>query len=213
MNAPAGWDMMKGRKRPSMDARFAGSLSIMVGDVSMGPPPAMAPMMTAAPATKAGGLVGAVKAMFGGGGEPPLPPPVGFGRASRDRAEPVDAFRAVLQSDLASALLQSQLASGLWGPDGGRAAETAAALSKLLDAGIDANHPVHGALITKAIRAAIKLAGSLTGDAAELLRSLAWLLSHAKRARAAIAAELPAPPDEARLRARVRELLAVVHPH
>jgi Ca-activated chloride channel homolog len=204
VNAPAGWDMMK------QTARRRGHMMPVMANLRMSsaPMPMMADAAPPAMAAKGGGgLVGAVKAMFGGGAQPPQ---------TTSMAVPAGAFSHRVESmpvDPITALLQAQLASGLWGPDGGRAAETAAALSQLLDAGIDTNHRVHGALIKKAIRAAVELAGSVTSDAAELLRSLAWLLSHGKRDRAAIAAELAAPPDEARLRARVRELLAVVHPH
>jgi len=215
VNAPAGWDMMKQPRRAKVTGQF-----LSLGVTAFGRPPAMGrapaapmPMMADAPppavtAKGGGGLVGAVKAFFGGGGDALSMNEDRYAGIAREDATP---------SDPITPILQAQLASGLWGPADARdavlAAETAAAMWKLLDAGVRATHPVHGALVKKAVRAALALARRVKGDAAELLRSLAWLLSEGKRDRAAIAAELPAPPDDVRLIARVHELLAVVHPH
>src|SRR5262249_17116625 len=118
--------------------------------------------------------------------------------------------------DPIAALLLTQRASGLWGPDGNdelAAAATAEALVQLLRAGITTSHPVYAAQIKKAIDAARELARAVaakTPALAELLVAAAWLLADGKRLRRDIAKQLATPPDEKRLRARVDELAAAL---
>jgi Ca-activated chloride channel homolog len=121
----------------------------------------------------------------------------------------------------ATALLSSQLASGLWAGMGSglepvrQARATALALLELLRQGITSNHPLHGAQVKKAVEALLSLAAGLTGvpEVAELALGVAWLVAAGPRTRGKIAqAAQPLPGlsacmgDEAKLRQHVDTL-------
>ncbi len=218
VHAPAGWDMMKRRRTPAelRQVMFAGAsptgqVPVMapphMAAAPTGMPPAPGRTMMSAPrdtaARKSTGVLGAIAGFFGGGGGtgPGGPRPTQTTAGSYD---PI------------AALLLTQRASGLWGPDGNdelAAAATADALVKLLRADVTASHPVYAAQVKKAIHAALELARAVAAKKpawAELLVAAAWLLAEGKRLRREVAQQLAAPPDEKRLRARVDELAAAL---
>jgi Ca-activated chloride channel family protein len=119
------------------------------------------------------------------------------------------------------ALLQRQLANGLWegsgpGPEPVRQARaTALALIELLQQGITSSHPLHGAQVKKAVEALLALVPSLqqAPEVVELALGAAWLAAAGPRTRSRI--EQAAKPlagltaclgDEAALRQYVGSL-------
>jgi Ca-activated chloride channel family protein len=161
-------------------------------------------------------VAGAVGKLFGGkaeegGAAAPPPPP----RAPAPASVPASArasapaparapagARPPAQKDAASAadptaLLERQLASGLWegadDTDAARLLATAAALAACHAAGIDTAHPTYGAQIRKAVEAVCKLvaSGSVSGASAREIQAAiaaAYLVSSGKRLRAQVTA-------------------------
>jgi Ca-activated chloride channel family protein len=191
VSEPAGWGMA--RRRIPMGLPFALGAGPPMTAAMMPPPPGAAP-------AAAGGFFDTLRGHFGGSKAPAAP----------------QAKTMAGSHDPIAALLLTQRASGLWGPDGNdelAAAATAEALVKLLRAGITTSHPVYAAQIKKAIPAALALARAVAAKKpawAELLVAAAWLLAEGKRLRREVAKQLPGPPDETRLRARVDELAAAL---
>ena len=200
VHAPAGWDMVKGRRRATQPVVAAYA---MAGNMPMAAAPAQRTMMGGGPppyaAQRLTGMLDAVRGFFGGGAPAQPAPPA-----------------KTMGFDPIAALLLTQRASGLWGPEGNdelAAAATAEALVKLLRANVTASHPVYAAQVKKAIDAALALARAVAGkkpEWAELLVTAAWLLAEGKRLRREVAKQLGAAPDELRLRARVDELAAAL---
>jgi Ca-activated chloride channel family protein len=115
-------------------------------------------------------------------------------------------------ADPVTALLERQLASGLWpgatDRDADRVRATARALLTLLDAGVTTTHPLHGAQIKKAVAALIALAPSLASTdtaAAELALGVAWLAASGRRTRREIESALASAPPLAALRPRLSD--------
>jgi Ca-activated chloride channel family protein len=227
VHAPAGWDMVK--RRPDLSGVR------MSGAMSYGPPMAAAPgamptaarrTMMAPPAEKAAarskGMIDAVRGFFGGGApaEPEQQAPQSPMKISlpamEEQGSVIVSDTLMGNYDPIAALLLTQRASGLWGPEGNdelAAAATAEALVKLLRANVTASHPVYAAQVKKAIDAALALARAVAGKKpklAELLVTAAWLLAEGKRLRGEVAKQLAGAPDEKRLRARVDELAAAL---
>ena len=220
VHTPAGWDMFQ-RKGAAAPGGYARAITMTGGAPMM-------PMSAMGPPPKSGGLLGGgggfidrARAMFKKGemiaaaappSEPPAPAPQApiMGHVTTSVTPP--------STDPILALLQAQLASGLWGPSHDepelQAKATARAMLQLLRAGIGAAHAVYGAQVKKAIDAARKLAARLEGEPAlrEILVNLAWLLAEGKRLRGEIANDLAGPADERRLRGRVDELAASLSP-
>jgi Ca-activated chloride channel family protein len=97
-------------------------------------------------------------------------------------------------ADPARSILERQLASGLWQPDGGaddvaRALATARALLELLDCGVTTSHPTHGAQVRKAVAALVLLLPQIARAheaAAEFAAAVAWLVATGPRSRAVV---------------------------
>src|SRR5262249_53011480 len=156
----------------------------MMPMAAMGPLPKSTPPLYRA-GGGGGGLIDRARAMFKKGEmlgsaappseAPPAPTAPIMGHVTTSVTPP--------STDPILALLQAQLASGLWGPPHDepelQAKATARAMLQLLRAGIGAAHSVYGAQVKKAIDAARKLAARLEGEAAlrEILVDLAWLLA------------------------------------
>jgi Ca-activated chloride channel family protein len=95
--------------------------------------------------------------------------------------------------DSVAAILARQLASGLWGAEGGVAGPsqvkaTAFALLDLFNAAITSSDPRHGPQVRKAIQALLKLARQGIDDprALELALGVAWLCATGPRTRAQV---------------------------
>jgi len=126
------------------------------------------------------------------------------------------------------AVLNRQLASGLWDSAGSNDKEhvrhvraTAAALLALLRAGVTTTHALHGGQVEKAVQALLTLSGELTAHhprVAELALGVAWLVTTGRRTRAAIEARVAADQtfaalhsllsDEQKVRTYVEQITA-----
>jgi Ca-activated chloride channel family protein len=158
-----------------------------------------------------GSVMGAVSGLFskkgeaadGAQGAPPTPmaPPPAMEEAMLYRdpaaASPAGpAGRGAAASD-PTALLERQLASGLWegsgGTDAARLLATAQALAACFEAQIDSAHPTFGAQIRKAVEAVCRLAGELAkkGEAGREVKAAlaaAFLVASGRRLRGQVAA-------------------------
>lgn len=226
--APAG--MRPGGPPPPSPARPSAPASMAR---SAPPPSAMAaPMAPAAkappPPSRAGlvsSLVGAVSGLFSKKGEaaeeasgmppPPMgapppapgaygPPPQAPGAPPPAYAPPPPPAGAAASAD-PTALLERQLASGLWeGPEGTDAARllaTAKALAACFEAQIDSAHPTFGAQIRKAVEAVCKLSAELAkkGESAREVKAAlaaAFLVASGRRLRGQVTAAANDAADE-----------------
>lgn len=152
------------------------------------------------PAKGKGGFLGRIADAFTSHGAPstPVSAPEPLEQEMADDAlslEEGQAEKKPAEGTDVTALLSSQLASGLWegtgtGPEPVRQARaTALALLELLRQGITSNHALHGAQVKKAVDALVSLAAGLTGvpEVAELALGVAWLVAAGPRTRSKIA--------------------------
>lgn len=234
VHAPHGWAMFQdGAPQASLPVMAAGAVMQAPlgygGGAPMGPPPP-APRSRRAK----GGIMDAVAGLFreakremgaAEGSDDDV-------RHSRGAPFAMDAMpyepspsaqEGAPQGHDSKALLQRQLASGLWDDaalpgdgDSRRLRATAAALLRLCDDGLTTAHPVHGALLVKAVDQVLQLAGAAVPADAEPALAAAWLVTQGRRRRAveqAIAARADLPElaaalgDPSAVEALLRRLL------
>jgi Ca-activated chloride channel family protein len=217
---PAGWDMF-GKKdeqkpMPAPMMTRAGSISHAyaaqgfggAGGAPGGPPRAMPPAPPAASApmapSKSRGILGrAADALAGITAKKAANS--SFRRrqeADLDDGAPAAEMNAPAEpnADPVMAILERQLASGLWDEndsiaddDVRRARATARALLELIDLGVTSAHPLHGAQIKKAVEALLSAAPALAArdkKVAELALGVAWLAASGRRTRRQIEDEV-----------------------
>jgi Ca-activated chloride channel family protein len=119
---------------------------------------------------------------------------------------------AAAPEDPVRALLERQLASGLWDGDGqpgdplAQARATTEALLALLRAGINSAHALYGAQVKKAVSALARLAVSLAGrdpELAERALAVAWLAASGRRTRKEVESAIAGEPGLAGLLAEL----------
>lgn len=132
------------------------------------------------------------------------PPPQAPGAPPPAYAPPPPPAGAAASAD-PTALLERQLASGLWeGPEGTDAARllaTAKALAACFEAQIDSAHPTFGAQIRKAVEAVCKLSAELAkkGESAREVKAAlaaAFLVASGRRLRGQVTAAANDAADE-----------------
>jgi Ca-activated chloride channel family protein len=110
------------------------------------------------------------------------------------------------------ALLERQLASGLWDGDGQpgaplvQARATTEALLTLLRAAINSAHAFYGAQVKKAVSALVRLVVSLAGrdlELAERALAVAWLAASGRRTRKEVESAIAGEPGLAGLLAQL----------
>jgi Ca-activated chloride channel family protein len=191
------------RQRSAMDAMDMEEKVLSAGPTeSRSSPPAPKPAAPRSPMRAMGeAVIGAVGKLFGGKAEEgaapaPPPPPASPPAAAPTTARPPAKKEAASLAD-PTALLERQLASGLWegaeDTDASRLLATATALAACHTAGIDTAHSTYGAQIRKAVEAICKLvaSGSVSGASAREVQAAiaaAYLVSSGKRLRAQVTA-------------------------
>jgi Ca-activated chloride channel homolog len=206
---PAGWAMFDKNENKKADITRAGSINHAYaaqgfgGGAPGGPPRAMppAPVSASAPMSppKAKGMLGrAVDALAGISAKKAAN--ASFRRREAELDEGAPAAEASASADPVMAILERQLASGLWDEndstaddDVRRARATARALLELIDLGVTSAHPLHGAQVKKAVEALLLSAPALASrdkKVAELALGVAWLAASGRRTRRQIEDEV-----------------------
>jgi Ca-activated chloride channel family protein len=201
---PAGWKMFDNaaRMRRSSSVRSYGAMPDVAAPVmAQRPMPAPARFFARSVGRPPGGFAAEGSGGFGADDEPQT--------ARAPFIAPTSELEKTRKQDVdpVTAILASQLASGLWDdPHAGEVRATARALVELLKRGVTTAHPLHGPQVKKAVEVLIEralLVAAKEPRLAELAIAVAWLIASGPRTRASIAGLVDTTPALAPLRGRL----------